>query len=126
MVALLLLVGSASGVAAGEQWCEVDPLVVITTPGGSSVPIFATNGAQGLEHLVALETAHISYTVTAAEGGTATVVTMQVLIAGDPFESHFETRSITSTGPLKTGTVLATARGYSGQVMHMQFKLNVP
>ena len=51
---------------------------------------------------------------------------MEVLIPGDVFDSRFETRSTVSTLPLKTGTILAQASGFSGQTMYLQFTLGVP
>jgi hypothetical protein len=126
VVALVLLAGPAPRASASELWCETDPLVVITTPGGSQVPIYATNSALGLEHLPAVQVARISYTAISTEGGLATAVLLDVLVPEDELSDHFATRSVVSTGPLKSGTILASASGFSGQAMQMQFKLNVP
>ena len=126
ILAFALLVGLAPDVDAGAQWCEADPLVTITTPSGNTVPVYVTNGAQGEEHLPAVLAAKMDYTVQATDGGQATLVRMTVLIADDHFETHFATRSVVSTGPLKTGTIYATATGHSGQAMHLAFKLDVP
>ncbi len=121
LLAMLVPTGGAMG-----QWCEEDPLVVIQTPGGSAVPLYVTNGALGTEHLPAVLLAAIDYTTQSAEGGQATVVKLQVTIPDDSFDGHFETRSTVSTGPAKTGTIYAQGQGFSGQVMQMEFKLQVP
>jgi hypothetical protein len=122
----VLLTGPAPRASASEQWCETDPLVVVITPGGSVAPLYVTNSAWGLEHLAAVQTARISFTAIATEGGLATVVVLEVLVPEDPFAEHFETRSVVSTGPLKSGSILASAAGFSGQAMHMEFKLDMP
>ena len=108
---------------AGEQWCEDDPLVMITTPGGAIVPVYVTNGGLGVEHLPAVQLAHISYTAQSA--GTSTLVRMAVIVPDDLVDSHFDTRTAVSTGPFQTGTVFSTATGNSGNAMYMQFTLAV-
>ncbi len=126
VLALLLVAAFVPMVGASDQWCEDDPVVVIKTPGGSLVTVYVTNGARGVEHLPAVLSAQINYTATSTDGQSATLVQMSVLIPDDEFDDHFETRSTVSTGPMKTGTILATASGFSGQAMFMTFKLNVP
>jgi hypothetical protein len=126
IAALVLALALVPAAAASAEWCEYDPLVVISTPGGATVPVYVTSGALGTEHLAAVMSAAISYSATSAEGGEATVVRMTVLIPDDEFASHFATRSVVSTGPLKTGLLLAEATGFSGQAMPLQFKLAVP
>lgn len=121
LAAPLLLTREA---AAGEQWCEDDPLVLITTPGGAQVPLYVTNAGLGLEHLVAVQTAAITYSAVAA--GTGTTVLMKVTIPDDQFAAHFQTRSSVSTGPLATGMVYDSASGFSGQRMQLTFSLDVP
>ncbi len=123
LLAALCLALLSAPASAGEQWCEDDPLVVITTPGGAQVPIYVTSAALGLDHLPAVQQATISYTAKAA--GSSTLVQMNVTIPDDLFDSHFATRTTASTGPLATGTVLATASGFSGAAMNMQFMLDV-
>ena len=124
-VLALVLLGPPTAVGASEQWCETDPLVVIDTPGGSRVLVYVTNGALGTEHLPAVLAAHMSYTAQPAEGGRATRVTLDVRIPDDDFGRGFPTRSVVSTGPLKTGRIYAAAGGVSGQPMRMTFTLAV-
>ena len=126
IVALSLLGVFVPRAAAGAEWCEVDPLVVITTPGGSVVPVYVINGAQGTEHLPALLAAKMMYTAQSASSGRATLVWMSVLIRDDVLGSHYPTRSVVSTGPLTTGIILGSANGYSGRAMYLWFMLDVP
>jgi hypothetical protein len=125
MAALALLVGLVPGASAGDEWCEVDPVVVITTPGGSVVPVFVNIRAQGLEHLAALELSQISYTTQSTDGGTATEVQMTVLVPGDQFSDRYPVQVVVTTGPARTGTTLASAKGYSEQDLQLKFTLYV-
>lgn len=124
--ALLLLSGLVPDVYAGEEWCEEDPVVAIVTPKGAVVSVFVTNGVKGPEHQLAAILAKIKYSVKSIDGGRATRVTMLVTVPADAFEDRFETRSVVSTGPLKSGVILGSALGFSGQSMEMMFKLDVP
>jgi hypothetical protein len=124
VVALLLWAVLVAGAAASEQWCEDDPVVVIVTPRGTLVPLYLTNAALGIEHLPALQAAKVTY--TASPAGAATVVRMGVTVPPDKFDERFPTRTTASTGPLRTGMILADAQGFSGQTMLMQFTLDVP
>lgn len=126
MTLVMLLTAFTPVARAGEEWCDTDPLVVIETPGGALVPVYVTNGALGLEHLAAAQTATITTSVKSVENGRATQVKVEVLVPDDLFGSHFATRSVVSSGPLGTGTVFATTSGYSGEVMKMTFTLDVP
>ena len=126
IVALCLLGGMIPGVGASSNWCEVDPLVVIVTPGGSAVPVYVNIRAQGYEHLAAVQANQISYTTQSADGGLSTLVRMVVWVPGDQFSDHYPVEAIVTTGPARTGTTLASAKGYSGQALKLQFKLYVP
>ena len=91
LLALALLGAEVSGVAAGAEWCEDDPLVVIETPGGNLVPLYVTVGALGVEHLPAAQLAEISYTAKRTSHGN-TQVKLSVVVRGDVFASSFATR----------------------------------
>jgi hypothetical protein len=116
----------ASAAHAGDEWCEYDPLVVVQTPGGSLVPVYVTTGALGLAHLAAVQLARIELDVAPVGGGTSTKVRISVTVPPDMLDSHFQTRTTASSGPLKTGVVFASAQGFSGQTMQLQFTLAVP
>ena len=125
MAALALLVGLVPGASAGDEWCEVDPVVVITTPGGSVVPVFVNIRAQGLEHLPGILQAQDSYTTQSTDGGTATSVRMTVMVPGDRFSDRYPVQVVVTTGPARTGTTLASAKGYSEQDLQLKFTLYV-
>ena len=122
---LLLLAGSATG-GAGEEWCEYDPVVMVTTPGGKIVPVYLLIGAVGVEHLPLVTAAQHSYIVEADGGGQATQVRLRVLVPKGLDGGVFATRVTASTGPLGTGTILDTTTGTSGEPMPLRFKLDVP
>jgi hypothetical protein len=107
---------------AGDQWCESDPLIVVRTPGGALVPLYVTSEALGLENLPYVLLASITY--VASPAGPGTHVQMEVMVPGSLLAPPFETRATVSTGLLKTGAILATASGYSQQLMKLQFKLD--
>jgi hypothetical protein len=125
IAAPLLFILAPSPVAAAE-WCDTDPLVLIKTPGGTLVPVFVTSGALGVQHMPAVLLARMDYSTRAVEGGTATLVQLDVVVPGDLLDSHFPTRTVASTGPLATGTIHARATGYSGETMTLTFTLDVP
>jgi hypothetical protein len=124
-MAMIVLAFAPARVAAAE-WCDTDPLVLITTPGGAVVPVYVTNGALGAEHLATVQLAAMTYTTQPTANGRATLVHLDVRIPDDVFASHFATRSVASSGPLATGDIYANASGFSGQTMTLTFTLNVP
>ena len=128
LVALLLLVGAGRVpvVGATDQWCDVDPALLVTTPAGKQVVVYLTNGALGLEHQAAVQTASVTYTVRSVAGRTATLVRVEVTVPDDAFGSAFPTRTKASSGPQATGTVYASTSGVSGQPMRLDFTLDVP
>jgi hypothetical protein len=112
--------------AASDEWCDVDPLVVIKTPKGNLVTLFNTNGAKGLLHQPTLALTKVSYTVQTANGGRDTLVKMSITVPNDLFGKGYSTRTKISTGPLGTLKVYAAAEGVSGQAMSIQFILDTP
>jgi hypothetical protein len=126
-IALLLLLAAPGPVAqASNQWCEYDPLIVVVTPQGALVPVFVTNGARGLENSLAAQLASIRHEARPTGDGRATLVQVEVVVPEGLLGKDFETRSTISTGPLKTGAILATAFGESGKPMNLTFRLDVP
>jgi hypothetical protein len=123
---LLLMLATPATAGAGETWCDVDPLVVITTPRGNRVQVFVTTGARGVQHSPALLTQRITYTTRPEREGTATSVRMTVLVPNDGFAHGFAARTKASSGPLGSGTLHAAAEGIAGKPMQMSFTLNVP
>ena len=127
LVALGGLTAAAAPAGAGEEWCESDPVVPVTTPKGNVVVVYVLTGAAGAEHLPAVLAAEYRYTATAAAGGARTLVELDVLVpAAAAGGGPFATRAAASTGPLKSGTLLASTTGSSGQPMRLRFELDVP
>ncbi|HEX2035152.1 MAG TPA: hypothetical protein VHS99_13285 [Chloroflexota bacterium] len=124
-LALATAPGTESRAEAGAEWCEVDPLIVVTTPRGALVTVFVTNGALGLLNLPFLLLASMKFTVTPVDNGRKTQVNLTVVVPHGLFGS-FATRSTASTFLLGTGKVLGTVYGRSGQAMQMTFTLDVP
>ena len=112
-------------VFASETWCDVDPVQLVITSGGRLVPIFVTNGAPSLLYAPQLLLAHITHTTESVDGGTATLVTVNVTVPHALFGRSFPTRSVVTSGPLGLLKVYATATGTSGGPMVMRFKLPI-
>lgn len=125
--AVLLSVGlGGAPVRAAEEWCDTDPLVPITTPGGATVPVYVTTGALGAVHLPAAVAAAIRYSVRPTADGRGTVVELAVMVADDAFGAGFPARTVVSTGPLATGGIYGRAEGISGVPLRLTFVLATP
>jgi len=122
----LLLTGLAPTASAGEQWCEWDPVVVITTPGGSTVPVYLTNRVASPEHLPFAVLAETRYTAEPTPDRRGTHVHLFVLIRSGALVGSSATHSIASSEPFKGGTVYAQASGHTGRPMELVFDLAVP
>jgi len=124
LIMLFLVAGAPASVTlASDEWCEDDPPVVIHTPGGALVTVYVTDSGLGVQHLPAVQLANITTNVSPTAGNT--LVRVQVVVPGDALDAHFSTRSVVSTGPFATGTIYATANGFSNQAMTMTFTLPV-
>ena len=129
VAALLLGILAMPAGAAAAEWCDTDPLVLITTPGGNIVPVYVLVSAAGIEHLPAVQVASILYTtvaVAARAGGQATRVTLTVTVPDDAFATGFPTRATASSGPLASGTVYDQTYGTSGRPMTLRFTPPLP
>lgn len=130
LVLLAALLGPASPARAGAEWCDTDPLVLVTTPDGDVIPVYVLIGVLGAEHLSAALVATlliaVGEPVEATGGGRALRVTITVTVPDDAFASGFPVRAAASTGPLGTGTVHAAAEGASGAPLALRFTLDIP
>ena len=124
--ALALLGALAAPVAAGEEWCDTDPLLLIRTPAGAIVPVYVTSGALGIAHEPAVLLATTWYTAQPVQGGRATLVHVSDTVPGDLFAASFATRVVVSSGPMGTASIYGRASGTSGQPMALSFTLAVP
>ena len=145
-----LLAGALTAVAApaafgAAEWCEDDPLVVIKTPTGKTLPLHVTNYAEGLENQAFLarvpdnqnvSNPWLSWTVVqskrkglkpptgTAAGATLWDVVISVVIHTDPGDGkRFRTRSVASSDEYGRGTVYAEARGVANRTMELRFSL---
>jgi hypothetical protein len=124
--ALALLAALAGPVAAGEEWCDTDPLLLIRTPAGAIVPVYVTSGALGVEHQAAVLLVTTQYTAQSVQGGRATLVQVSDTVPSDVFAASFATRFVVSSGPMGTALIYGQATGTSGQPMALSFTLAVP
>ena len=87
--------------------------------------MYVLTAAAGMEPVPAVLAAEYRHTATAAGRGARTLVELDVLVPADA-GGPFATRAPASTGPLKSGTVLASTTGSSGQPMRLRFQLDEP
>lgn len=117
--------GLSGTAAAGETWCDVDPPVAIRTPQGNLVVVWVVTSGPPLL-LANLLLPHIEHEVRPTEGGDATRVTMDVTVKDTlGLAGRQPVKSEVWTGPLRTGRLLSSATGLSGEAMRHRFKLDV-
>jgi hypothetical protein len=142
-------------VFADADWCDDDPMVRIMTPTGLVLPVNITNYALGnhlgaLKMVHNNPTApFINYTVEAVKGkgpsgdnglgsGNAngrhtaqewevnmTIVIPGHPIAGDAVEGKFKVKTVVSTEPNASGTILARGEGWSDKPMRVRFTFTI-
>lgn len=124
---LALFATHAPAARAADDWCDIDPLELISTPGGHLVPVYDLIGAQGVTASVLNELSDVSYTVAPANGGAATLVTMKVTVNAAPLvtPAGTPTRVSVTTGLWGTGSVYAATTGAAGSPMTVQFTVPV-
>ena len=121
MAALGSLVAVAPA-AAMVDYCDWEPILVITTPDGNLVPVFDsvyTNSV--LKVGLPIE----SYTATRAfdgEGNPVTQVDLSVYVPSGLL-IRFNIRADVTTGPMGTGDLLGRSLGVSNHVTHVRFTL---
>jgi hypothetical protein len=124
-----LLAGAAAlptPAAAADDWCDIDPPVIVKTPRGRLVTVFANIGAKGLTPALLAELSRITYTVTSTNGGKATKVDMYVTVPRTLllFGTAPARVKVTSLA-LGLGTFYGSGTGVSGTPMHVSFVLPV-
>ena len=120
-----LVVAAPISAGAMMEYCDWDPLVAVVTPAGNVVLVYDSVWTSSLLKIgLPVE----SYTVSRSydeDGRAQTAIDMVVNVpAGLLFK--FSTTDLVTTGPLGSGTVLASANGTSGSPVHLYFKLNQP
>lgn len=116
--ALLMLCAAAPLGLASEDWCSTDPLLVLTTPDGNTLPVYVlTTAPPG--YISDLARATYSYAashyVRDAAGDLGTVFTVYVAVPNDPvagaFGLHEAVDSEPSTGVSAAGYETVVAPG---------------
>jgi hypothetical protein len=127
LIAGVLAVGAIgtqiSQVGAAEYFCDWDPPVLVSTPGGNLETVYVSVWTSSYLN-IGLPVA--SYTATRgydAGGSPVTNVDMAVYVPAGLLW-RFKTVSQVSTGLLGGGSVLATASGNSGSTTHLRFTLH--
>jgi hypothetical protein len=124
-LAVGLLLASPSSAGAWATYCDWDPLILVVTPSGNIVPVYAsvwTSSPLQLGLPLASYTASRTYDWA---GKPHTAVDMTIYVpAGLLF--RFNTYNMATSGLLGTGKVYATKYGTSGTPVHLKFTLTQP
>jgi hypothetical protein len=116
------LLAGATTVAADETWCDVDPPVLIRTPGGNNVVVFVADGGADA-YRDWLKRPQITYTVTRAPGRRTQVDLGVVIPAADGVA--FPMRSRVWSSPGQGGVLLSERIGVAGETLGHSFQLDV-
>jgi hypothetical protein len=120
-----LLFASPSSAAAWATFCDWDPLILVVTPSGNIVPVYAsvwTSTPLNLGLPLAGYTASRTYDWA---GNPHTAVDMTISVPAGLL-LRFNTYNMATSGLLGTGTVYATKDGTSGTPVHLKFTLPQP
>jgi hypothetical protein len=120
-----------AGVAeAGDEWCDVDPILLIKTPKGNLATVFYLTGVCGPRDLVGALLGLLSADYSVQPDGDGTRVTLDVLVPkgllGLGFGSPRPTRLKVTSGLLGSGDHYGSTTGETGKVMTVDFRLDVP
>ena len=145
----LAVLAPTARVALAADWCEDDPLVLIKTPSGFTLPVHVTNYALGT-HAGALKLVHdspvppyLTYTVDPVttkqqEKGKNVSPPLQavhrwdvaiwILIPGHPLpgdanEGRFKVKAVASVGENATGRIYARDEGWSDNLLRLRFRI---
>jgi hypothetical protein len=111
--------------SAAAEWCEGDPLVMLTTPQGNVVPVYVSEYAHGAQYQPNLAGTIITSAATRTRAG-GTQFDLYVKVPEATITGYFATRAVASTAPNGAGAIYDTASGRSGRAMHLQFTVAVP
>ena len=140
-----LTVATAPVTFGAAEWCEDDPLVVIKTPTGKTLPLHVTNYAEGPENAVYLarvpdnqevSNPWLSWTVTQSKkkgnkapagtpaGAVHWDVIISVTIHTDPGDGkRFRTKAVASSDLNGAGLRYALTQGVSNRTMDLRFSI---
>ena len=127
IASILLLALLAPTASAGDQWCEDDPPVWLTTPQGNRLLVFVTLAAPSREFRGELRRAEITYTATPRpDGQPGTAFDIRVLVPDHPGAESFPIHGYVSSRPFKRGIPYTSGGGTSGTAMQLPFDVAVP
>jgi hypothetical protein len=120
-----------AGVAeAGDEWCDVDPVLLVVTPKGNLTTVFYLTGVLGPRDLVGalLGLITASYTVQSDGDGTRVRLTVTVPrgLLGLGAGPARPTRLKVTSGLLGSGVQYGSTTGETGKPMSLDFRLGVP
>jgi hypothetical protein len=117
----------AAPASAGAEWCEDDPLVVMTTPRGKTVEVWVTTYAQGAQYAPNLDAATITHAAKPARvgDGRGTRFDLFVVVPEYAGDGRFRTRAVVSSGPNATGTIYDSDEGWSGKTLRLRVEFAV-
>jgi hypothetical protein len=112
------LILSSSPASAYYSWCSEDPLLSLTAPSGSTERVYVTDYASP-EYEAQLAQVQVSYTISKRQStydGTVLVYVPR------PEHQAFVVRTVVSTGPDGTGSVLGAGWGRAGKPYRVAFQ----
>ena len=111
-VVLLLVTGSVRDSYASEEWCEYDPLVLVTTPGGNIIPVYVLTGADaGPENLPLVTRQQHSRTAEPTEWGSGHPGQVEVWCPGGSAEGGSPPGPRRAQASTPRATILDTETG---------------
>ena len=125
-----LLAGAAAALGTGgalawSSYCDWDPSVLIVTPGGNVVPVYASVWTSSPLQIGVPVESYTTSRVYDKAGNPETAVDMTITVpAGLLYQ--FQVTDEVTTGLLGGGTLLAKAGGWSGSPVHLKFVLAEP
>ena len=120
-----------AGVAeAGDEWCDVDPILLIQTPRGNLAAVFYLTGVLGPRDLVGALLGLLSADCTVKPDGDGTLVTLNVVVPkgllGLGFGVARPTRHKVTSGPRGTGDHDGPTTGETGTARTGAIRRDVP
>jgi hypothetical protein len=129
MVAAAMAAGLAlaAPISAGAmmEFCDWDPLVAVVTPAGNVVLVYDSVWTSTPLNVGLPVSSYSASRIYDEDGNPMTAVNMVINVpTGLLF--RFATKDMVTTGPLGSGTVLASQSGTSGTPVHLNFTLKQP
>lgn len=123
-VATIGMLTAVMPAAAWWNWCEEDPMVVITTPGHATATVYVTIQAVGISDPSLLQSAAVTYTAHATQNPAApTAVHLRVSLP--ELATSYRSRVIVSSQPMGGGTVYRMTDGFVAS-HHVEVEFGLP